>query len=98
MIVLNNYNFKTETKVGFSLVLFGAETCGGCNLVKLPLNQLKKEYDIYTLDVANNVNIAAEYNVRSIPTILYFKDGEVVGRTVGPLPKDEILKWIEKLS
>lgn len=98
MIKLDNSNFKTEIKEGVSVVAFVSDNCGGCNLIKLPLNQLKKEYDIYTVDVINNGNIAAEYNVRSIPTILYFKDGEPLDKTIGPIPKDEIIKNIERLS
>ena len=73
------------------LVDFWAEWCGPCRMVGPVVEELSKEYDgkavIGKLNVDNNAQVSMKYGIRSIPTILFFKNGEVVDRSVGAVPK-----------
>ena len=77
------------------LVDFWAEWCGPCRMIGPVIEELANEYEgkaiIGKLDVDSNQESSVKYGVRSIPTILTFKDGEIVDRQVGAVPK-EILK------
>lgn len=73
------------------LVDFGAEWCGPCRTLGPIIEELATEYEgrvtVGKVDVDNNQEFAAKYGVRNIPTVLMFKDGEVVGRQVGVASK-----------
>ncbi len=94
-------NFKSEIidsgKV--ALVDFWAAWCGPCQMLGPVIEQLAGDYDgkavIAKLNVDENPNIAAEYGIRSIPTMLIFKNGEVVDQMVGALPKNMIAEKID---
>jgi thioredoxin 1 len=74
------------------LVDFWAEWCGPCRMVGPLVEELAKEYDgkavIGKLNVDHNPQTAITYGIRNIPAILYFKDGKVVDRQVGAVPKN----------
>jgi len=80
------------------LVDFWAEWCGPCRSVAPILEELSKELDgkvkIVKLDVDSNQNIAQTYNIRSIPALLLFKDGEVADQRIGALPKHQLKAWL----
>ena len=69
------------------LVDFWATWCGPCRMLGPVIEELATEYEgrvvVGKVDVDNNQEFAAKYGVRNIPTVLVFKDGEVVGRQVG---------------
>ncbi len=73
------------------MVDFWAEWCGPCRMVGPVVEELAKEYDgrvvIGKVNVDNNPQVAMKYGIRSIPTILFLKNGEVVDRSVGAVPK-----------
>ncbi|WP_297971089.1 thioredoxin, partial [uncultured Capnocytophaga sp.] len=73
------------------LVDFWATWCGPCRMLGPVIEELATEYEgrvvVGKVDVDNNQEFAAKYGVRNIPTVLLFKDGEVVGRQVGVAPK-----------
>jgi|TARA_B100001741_G_scaffold303946_1_gene294541 thioredoxin 1 len=73
------------------LVDFWAEWCGPCRMVGPIIDELSKDYEgkavIGKIDVDANQEFAAKYGVRNIPTVLLFKDGELVSRQVGVAPK-----------
>ncbi|MBU3663656.1 MAG: thioredoxin [Bacteroidetes bacterium] len=73
------------------LVDFWAEWCGPCRMVGPVVDELAKEYDgkavIGKLDVDNNPKVATEFGIMSIPALLFFKDGKVVDKQVGAVPK-----------
>ena len=80
------------------LVDFWAEWCGPCKMIAPILEELATEqsekFTIGKLDVDVNVATATKYSVMSIPTLLLFKDGEVVARLVGAKPKGALLQEI----
>ena len=81
------------------MVDFWAEWCGPCRMVGPVVEELSKEYDgkavVGKVNVDNNPGISMKYGIRSIPTILFFKNGEVVDRSVGAVPKNMLA---EKLN
>ncbi|OYV23918.1 MAG: thioredoxin [Acidimicrobiales bacterium 20-64-4] len=80
------------------LVDFWAEWCGPCKMIAPILEEIAVEQveklSIAKLDVDANVATATKYSVMSIPTLLLFKDGEVVARLVGAKPKGALLQEI----
>lgn len=70
---------------------FWAEWCGPCRMVGPVVEELAKEFDgkavIGKLNVDENPNVTMEYGIRSIPALLFFKNGEIVDRQVGAVPK-----------
>ena len=80
------------------LVDFWAEWCGPCRSVAPILEELSKELEgklkIVKLDVDSNQNIAQTYNIRSIPALYLFKNGEVVDQRIGALPKHQLKAWL----
>jgi thioredoxin 1 len=73
------------------LLDFWAEWCGPCRMVGPVVEELSKDYDgkavVGKVNVDNNPNISMQFGIRNIPTILFFKDGKVVDKQVGAVPK-----------
>lgn len=82
-----------------SVVDFWAEWCGPCRLIGPIIDDLSKEYDgkalVGKVNVDNNPEISSKYGVRSIPTILFIKDGEVVDKHVGTATKAALSAKLE---
>ena len=83
------------------LVDFWAEWCGPCRMVGPIVDELHTEYDgkaiVGKVNVDNEQEIAAKYGIRNIPTILFFKGGEIVDKNVGVAPKADLAKKIDTL-
>ncbi len=75
--------------------------CGPCRMVGPIVEEIGKEYEgqaiVGKLDVDNNPEIARRYSIRNIPTILFFKNGEVVDKQVGAVPKQVLVGKLEPL-
>lgn len=82
-----------------AVVDFWAEWCGPCRMIAPIISELSEEYEgkaiIGKVDVDNNPGIASQFRVRNIPTILIFKNGEIVDKQVGAVPKSVLAAKIE---
>lgn len=82
------------------VVDFWAEWCGPCKQIAPALEEIDAEMDgkvtIAKVDIDANPNAPSQYGVRGIPTLMMFKNGELVDSRVGALPKGQIVKWIEE--
>ncbi|MFT4681441.1 MAG: thioredoxin 1 [Flavobacteriales bacterium] len=76
------------------LLDFWAEWCGPCRMVGPIVEEISNDYDgkavVGKVDVDSNPGISAKFGIRNIPTILFFKNGEVVDKQVGAVPKAEL--------
>lgn len=90
---LNESNFDSEVLKSEKPVLvdFWAEWCGPCRMIAPIIEEMHAEYAgkavLGKVDVDSAPSIAAKYGIRNIPTILFFKNGEVVDKQVGAVPK-----------
>ncbi|MBW2332795.1 MAG: thioredoxin [Deltaproteobacteria bacterium] len=91
---LSTFSMEVLSYPGAVIVDCWAPWCGPCHMVSPILNQLASEYagrvKIAKLNVDENPLTASQYAIRSIPTMLFFKDGKFVKSLVGALPKGEI--------
>ena len=100
MKVVNTVEFESTTKKGITLVDFSAEWCGPCKMIAPVLEQLSTELEgkvnIIKVDVDVEQQLAQKYNVMSIPTLLLFKEGNVIGQVVGFQAKAMLEKFIQR--
>ncbi|MDB5228953.1 MAG: thioredoxin [Bacteroidota bacterium] len=100
-VQFTNDNFKEKVldSKGVALVDFWAEWCGPCRLIGPVVEDLSNEYDgkatIGKLNVDENREIAAQYGIMSIPTLLFFKDGQLVDKHVGVASKGDLKKKLD---
>ncbi|HON08897.1 MAG TPA: thioredoxin [Verrucomicrobiota bacterium] len=103
IINLTSDNFETEViKSNIPVVVdFWADWCGPCKMLAPVLDELANEYvgkvKICKLNVDDCPEIANNYGISSIPTILFFKEGNVVGQSVGVKPKTVLKASLDKL-
>jgi thioredoxin 1 len=82
------------------LVDFWAPWCGPCRMVAPVVDELSQDFDgqvkVVKINTDENPTIATQYGIRSIPTLIVFKDGQPVDRVVGALPKSTLANTLEK--
>ena len=100
--VLTSTNFQNQVKTGITLVDFWAEWCMPCKMMAPVLNSTAEELNgnasVGKLNIEQHQSIASKYKVRSIPTLIMFKNGKEVNRFVGVKTKDFLLKEIKKVQ
>jgi thioredoxin 1 len=101
-LTLTDQNFaeEIERSEGLSMVDFWAAWCGPCRMVSPIVEQLATEYagrvKVGKVDVDANQQTAARFNIRSIPAILFFRDGTLVDSVVGALPRPALERKIQE--
>ncbi|CEI83937.1 thioredoxin [Oceanobacillus oncorhynchi subsp. incaldanensis] len=97
---VTDQNFTDETSKGLVLADFWAPWCGPCKMIAPVLEEIDGEMEekvqIVKLDVDENQETAGKFGVMSIPTLLLFKDGEVVDQVIGFQPKEALTDLINK--
>ena len=82
------------------LVDFWAEWCGPCRMVGPVVDELAKEYEgkavVGKVDVDSNPGISMKFGIRNIPALLFFKNGEVVDKQIGAVPKSTLADKLKK--
>jgi thioredoxin 1 len=83
------------------LVDFWAEWCGPCRVIGPLVKEISEEYGdkvvVTKLDVDSNPGVTNKFNIRNIPTVLFFKNGQVVDKVVGAVPKSQIVNKLQPL-
>lgn len=98
IVNVTDQNFNQETSEGLVLTDFWAPWCGPCKMIAPVLEEINSEMGdkvkIAKLNVDENPETAQKFGVMSIPTLLLFKDGEVVDQVVGFKPKEALVQLI----
>ena len=93
-IELKENNFDQEISSGISLVDFWAPWCGPCKMLAPVIDKLAEEYEgkakICKVNTDEEGNLAAKFGVRSIPTIFFIKDGEVIDQIIGAVSENAL--------
>lgn len=100
-VEVNDSNFEEVVLKSDKLVIidFWAEWCGPCRMVAPIIEEISEEYDgkvlVAKVDVDSNPGISSKLGIRNIPTVMFFKDGEMVDKQVGAVPKSNFVSKLE---
>ena len=96
---LENENFNEVISKGLTLVDFYAEWCGPCKMLSPIIEEIATELSdvkIVKLNIDEHGDIAQKYGVMSIPTLILFKDGKEIDKSIGFMPKEDMIEFINK--
>ena len=98
--VIGTSDFASKIAEGVVLVDFFADWCGPCQAIAPVIEELSHEYDgkagVYKVNVDDSQELAMQFGVMSIPTLLVFKDGELVDKSMGAGSKADIQGMLDK--
>ena len=99
---ITDANFEELLGTGKPMVLdFWAEWCGPCRMVSPIIDELAQEYEgrvtIGKMNVDENDDVVGRFGIRNIPTVIFFKNGELVDKIVGATSKDKFKEKVENL-
>lgn len=101
---VSDANFQSDvieaSKTQPVMVDFWADWCRPCHMLSPTVEEIAREnagkLKVVKMNVDENMNTPGKYNIRGIPTLLFFKGGQVADQVVGAVPKDQIVKVIER--
>lgn len=101
-VAITSENFESLKNGDQPLVIdFWATWCGPCRMVGPVISELAEQYDgkivVGKCDVEENEDLAVEFGIRNIPTIIFFKDGQIVDKVVGAQPKAKLEEKFQAL-
>lgn len=101
LVELNEDSFDKFVSKGISVVDFWAVWCGPCKIMAPIFEEasaeMKGKFNFGKVDVDKHGDLAQQFEVMSIPTMIFFKNGEIVDKVVGVLEKDELVERLENL-
>jgi thioredoxin 1 len=95
---LNNFQEQVMDAKGYILLDFFAEWCGPCKQMTPNLEALSAEMHevtIYKVNIDDNHEVATKHTIRSVPTLIFLKDGKILDRKVGYMDKNSIEEWLK---
>jgi thioredoxin 1 len=101
IIELNEQNFNETTSKGIVMIDFWAPWCNPCNMLSPIIDEVAKEnveVVVGKVNVDDYPELASKHGVMSIPTLIFFKNGQFVDSSVGVVPKSVILNKLELIS
>ncbi len=98
-MVLHKFNFKTEVLESPEPVLvdFWASWCPPCRAMNPTIDSLGRQFKVCKVNIDSNQQLAARYNISSVPTLLIFKDGHIAAQHLGITPEPTLRAELERL-